>query len=90
MLTFPGPGGYEIVFASGYQQFKLENAPSGHLVIPISDFSKVKKAGGIAPPRTAFHATGRADDQRAEMSGASASTGLVPEETRIGSAPRFQ
>ena len=89
MLTFPGPGGYEIVFAPGYQQFKLEQAPSGHLVISISDFSKVKKPTGVPPPRTAFHAQ-ETGEQRIGTTGSSASSsGLTPAE-RIGTASRFQ
>ena len=89
MLTFPGPGGYEIVFAPGYQQFKLEQAPSGHLVIPISDFSKVKKPTGVPPPRIAFHAQ-ETGEQRIGTTGSSASSsGLTPAE-RIGTASRFQ
>ena len=88
MLTFPGPGGYEIIFAPGYQQFKLAQAPSGHLVIPISDFAKVKKSGGVQPPRTAFHTAAETGDQQIGIASSSAS-GLASV-AQIGTAPRFQ
>ena len=63
MLTFPGPGGYKNEWMPGAQHFKLENAPSGRLLIPISDFDNVKKQpGGVAQPKTTFHTTGAASD----------------------------
>ena len=59
MLTFLGPGGYEITWSPGTQHFPLRCAPSGHMVLPLGDFSKVeKKRGGLPPTRTIFHATG--------------------------------
>ena len=83
MLTFPGPGGYEITFAPGYQQFKLEQAPSGHLVIPISDFGKVKKPSGVPPPKTAFHAI----EDTGEQSFSTSSSSATEIGARIGTSP---
>ena len=56
-LTFPGPGGYEIKWSPGTKHFPLTCAPSGHLVIPLGDFSKIKEQqGGLPQPGTVFHA----------------------------------
>jgi hypothetical protein len=61
MLSFPGPGGYEIKWSPGTQHFKLKSAPSGHLVMPLGDFSKVNPSrGGVADQPTIFHATAEA------------------------------
>jgi hypothetical protein len=61
MLTFPGPGGYKIEWSPGTEHFPLTAAPSGHLVIPLSDFKSVPPAvGGIKKEGIAFHA--RAED----------------------------
>ncbi len=57
MLSFPGPGGYEIKWSPGTKHVPLRNAPSGHLVMPLADFSKIKnKHGGIKNEGTVFHA----------------------------------
>jgi hypothetical protein len=56
-LSFPGPGGYQIIWSPGTQHFPLKSAPSGHLVIPLGDFAKVtKKEGGVPQQGTIFHA----------------------------------
>ena len=56
-LSFPGPGGYSITWSPGTQHLPLQRAPSGHLVVPLGDFSKIKKpTGGLAPQSTIFHA----------------------------------
>ena len=58
MLSFPGPGGYEIKWSPGTQHFRLKSAPSGHLVVPLGDFSQTNKSrGGVACQPTVFHAT---------------------------------
>ena len=57
-LSFPGPGGYEIKWSPGTQHFELKSAPSGHMVIPLGDFSKVANpGGGVVPEPRIFHAT---------------------------------
>ena len=59
-LSFPGPGGYKIEWSPGTKHFPLTKAPSGHLVIPLGDFGKVRpQAGGLPAQPTTFHATGR-------------------------------
>lgn len=51
-LTFPGPGGYTIDWAPGSRRYKLEKAPSGHLILPCDNFFQAKKeTGGVATPR---------------------------------------
>lgn len=57
-LTFPGPGGYKIEWAPGAVHMKLENAPSGHLVVPCDDFASIPNtSGGLAPQGMHLHAT---------------------------------
>ena len=46
MLTFPGPGGYKIEWSPGTTHFKLEKAPSGHLVMPCDTFDRVQPTRG--------------------------------------------
>ena len=53
LLTFPGPGGYEIKWSPGTIHHKLVQAPSGHLVIPCGNFvhtSSAEAQGGVIPP----------------------------------------
>ena len=50
-LTFPGPGGYEIVWQPGAVRIKLEKAPSGHLVIPTDSFDEVPKKPSTIPEK---------------------------------------
>ena len=42
-LYFCGPGSYQITLSPGSRTFKLARAPSGHLVLPISEFTKLAK-----------------------------------------------
>jgi hypothetical protein len=54
-LTLPGPGGYSINWSPGSVRFKLEQAPSGHLILPCDEFMKVSKhKGGIKEPMMTF------------------------------------
>ena len=59
-LTVPGPGGYEITWAPGARRFNLQKAPSGHLVIPMQEFSRVQQAAktgtSISQQHVVFHA----------------------------------
>ena len=73
MLSLPGPGGYEIKWSPGTQHIRLRNAPSGHMVIPLSDFKKVSAPkGGLAErPRvihTATETSARGSDDPAPSS----------------------
>ena len=68
-LSFPGPGGYTIEWSPGTQHLPLVCAPSGHLVISVGDFSKIKDKGGLPRKTTTFHATmGRSDIEQSTSS----------------------
>ena len=47
-----GPGEAEIKPPPGTQKLKLEQAPSGHLVLPISEFGKYQEYVAQTPPWT--------------------------------------
>ena len=64
-LSFPGQGGYTIQFSPGTKHIKLECAPSGHLVIPCCEWTKVQSKAGVPIPRTTFHATPTQQDHSA-------------------------
>ena len=54
-LTLPGPGGYSINWSPGSIRYKLEQAPSGHLILPCDEFMKVGKTkGGLKEPLMTF------------------------------------
>ena len=54
-LTLPGPGGYSINWSPGSIRYKLEQAPSGHLILPCDEFEKVSKVkGGLKEPMMTF------------------------------------
>ena len=36
----PGPGGFEIKLSPGSRVVRCENAVSGHMMVPISDFNE--------------------------------------------------
>ena len=45
-----GPGGYELKLSPGSRKFKLDRAPSRHLLLPTMNFAKLKKekkGGGL-------------------------------------------
>ena len=57
-LTFPGPGGYKVEWSPGTMHFPLEQAPSGHLIMPTGEFDKLsRQTGGLPQRATTFHAT---------------------------------
>ena len=54
-LTLPGPGGYNVTWSPGTVRYKLEKAPSGHLILPCDEFEKVtQEAGGLREPKMTF------------------------------------
>ena len=54
-LTLPGPGGYSINWSPGTVRYKLEQSPSGHLLLPCDDFAKVsKERGGVKESTMTF------------------------------------
>jgi hypothetical protein len=57
-LTLPGPGGYTINWSPGTIRYKLEQSPSGHLILPCDEFLKVSKThGGVKEPMMTFFGT---------------------------------
>ena len=57
MLSFPGEGGYEIKWSPGTMHFRLEQAPSGHLIMPAGEFERLTQhRGGLPAHSTTFHA----------------------------------
>jgi hypothetical protein len=68
-LTLPGPGGYSINWSPGTVRYKLEQSPSGHLLLPCDDFAKVsKERGGIKEPTMTFFGNRPAVKATREMS----------------------
>ena len=66
-LSFPGEGGYTINWSPGTMHCKLEQAPSGHLIMPSGEFGRLaSQSGGLPHRTTTFHAI---------PSGGSSSTG---------------
>ena len=60
MLTFPGPGGYEIKWAPGAVRIPLHDAMSTHSMIPCEHFDQLKQkkpAGGMPARKMTVHAT---------------------------------
>ena len=56
-LTFPGPGGYTINWSPGTLHVPLRTAPSGHLVIVVDAFGRVRpQAGGVPDQSLTLHA----------------------------------
>ena len=56
-LSFAGPGGYEIDWRPGTLHFKLEQALSGHLMVPCDHFEDVRvNESGLPETTMALHA----------------------------------
>ena len=51
-LTFPGPGGYKIVWEPGALHMPLVKAPSGHLCLELDHYDKVSTATGGVPDKS--------------------------------------
>jgi hypothetical protein len=59
-LTMPGPGGYTVNWSPGTTRYRLERAPSGHLILPCDAFSKYKGTqGGLEEPTISFYGNHR-------------------------------
>jgi hypothetical protein len=57
-LTLPGPGGYSVTWSPGTARYKLERAPSGHLILPCDEYRKVDRTrAGVAEPMVSFYGT---------------------------------
>ena len=67
-LTMPGPGGYTVNWSPGTVRYKLERAPSGHLLLPCDVFSKLQKnPGGVQEPLVTFYGTPSATKNTCEI-----------------------
>ena len=54
-LTFPGPGGYKVEWSPGTRRYKLECAPSGHLILQCDAYNQVTPgAGGLTTSTKEF------------------------------------
>ena len=51
-LTFPGPGGYKIVWEPGALHMPLIKAPSGHLCIELDHYDKIPTSSGGVPDKS--------------------------------------
>ena len=70
-LSFPGPGGYEITWSPGTIHFDLESAPSGHLLIRVDNYDKLKPpSGGLPAKQLTLLATGGPAATGGDASGA--------------------
>ena len=70
-LTFPGPGGYSIEWSPGTRRYKLERAPSGHLILPCDSYEHLTQSkGGLTPPTREFFT----NDANAKQEGQSAAS----------------
>jgi hypothetical protein len=57
-LTLPGPGGYTVTWSPGTARYKLERAPSGHLILPCDEYKKVdRNRAGVDEPMVSFFGT---------------------------------
>lgn len=48
MMMFVGEGGYDLTLSPGSSVYKMLRAKSGHLILPTSEWHKVKKPGKAA------------------------------------------
>ena len=54
-LMMPGPGRYNVNWSPGAVRYKLERAPSGHLILPCDAFAKLQgNHGGLEPMITLY------------------------------------
>ena len=79
-LTFPGPGGYTIVWAPGAVHIPLHHTPSGHLAFPLDAYQTYKgEKGGLESEQIALHTDKLANDgnEPRQKTAASSSSGSV-------------
>ena len=43
LLICPGPGGIEMQYSPGTRVYQLEEAPSGHLLLPVTAYNRLKR-----------------------------------------------
>ena len=51
-LTFPGPGGYKIVWEPGALHMPLVKAPPGHLCLELDHYDKLSTTTGGVPDKS--------------------------------------
>eukprot|EP00974_Lingulodinium_polyedra_P037828 3627536-Lingulodinium_polyedra.AAC.1 len=51
-LYLRGPGDVELTLPPGSQVFELEQSPSNHLLLPVSDFHTIREQTDKLAPRT--------------------------------------
>ena len=71
-LTFPGPGGYKIVWEPGALHLPLSKAPSGHLCLELDHYDRLESLGGV-PTKEMILLSGagtKEDQQSAETAAA--------------------
>ena len=66
-LILPGPAGVKYDIPPGSISIPLEKAPSGHLVMVIDSYEKLKRGTGSVPPRTVNLTAFRTGDAHDEM-----------------------
>ena len=64
-LTFPGPGGYRIVWEPGAIHLPLTKAPSGHLCVELDHFDQIATEDGVETKQvTLLSRVGSSGDKR--------------------------
>ena len=56
-LTFPGPGGYDLVFHGEPTRIPLRKAMSGHLMAPLVAYDQISRNVGVKSEDPVLHAT---------------------------------
>ena len=74
-LSFPGPGGYTIQWSPGTSHFPLVPAPSGHLMMVVDAYDKIRPAAGLATPTCTFYVTDATSSAEVRTIGAEACEG---------------
>ena len=64
-----GEGEYQLILPPGTEVFELESAPSGHLVLPISNYAALEKSigqrtTGEEPKHIVMHSAGSSSSHR--------------------------
>ena len=80
-LTFPGPGGYRIVWEPGALHLPLSKAPSGHLCIEVDHFESLRPEAGLPARQVTLLSRAGNEDDKAAM------TDTVEEDPRSMRAP---
>ena len=89
MLTFPGPGGYEMKWAPGATRIPLQDAMSKHSMIPCARFGHLETPpGGLPARKMTFHA--RESAERESGSSSSSVPKAAPADATEAEASHWQ